>query len=77
MSWPMSHLYVASNIINDIPVKIKNNSQYFMGTLAPGAIHFRKNYDREEKRKSHLYNNIDKSDIKIYTEKRKSNVIEL
>jgi hypothetical protein len=77
MPFPMSHLYIAQNILNNIPVKIKDISQYYLGTLAPDAIHFRKNYDRSQKRKSHLYINLEKYDLEYFTEKWKTNVIEL
>ena len=76
MAWPMSHLYVAQNILNSLPIEIKNISQYYLGALAPDAIHFRLNYERDLKRISHLYINIDKSDIKYYSEKWEKNVVE-
>ena len=76
MAWPMSHLYVAKNILYSFPIELKDISQYYLGTLAPDAVYFRQNYQRDLKRISHLYTNIDKSDIDYYSEKWKKNVIE-
>ena len=76
MAWPMSHLYVAQNILNSLPIELKDIPQYYLGTLTPDAVHFRLNYERDLKRISHLYINIDKSDIKYFSEKWEKNAIE-
>jgi hypothetical protein len=68
MAFPMSHLYIAQNILNNIPIPIKDISQYYLGTLAPDAIHFRKNYNRNQKRESHLYINLEKYDLEYFIE---------
>jgi hypothetical protein len=73
----MSHLYIAQNILNNLPIKIKDISQYYLGTLAPDAVHFRKNYNRSQKRKSHLYTDLEKNDLEYFTENWKINTIEL
>lgn len=69
----MSHLFIAENILNNIP--IKNIPQYYLGTLAPDAVHFRKEYDRNQKRTSHLYINLDKSDLENYVNNWRNNVV--
>ena len=71
----MSHFYIAQNILNTVPLDIGNISQYYLGSVAPDAIHFRKNYERNQKRISHLYINLEKGNIECFTEKWKTNVI--
>ena len=75
MSWPMSHLYIAQNILSTGKINVKNISQYYLGTIAPDAIHFRDNYDRSQKRVSHLYEKIDKSNIDNYVKEWELNTI--
>jgi hypothetical protein len=77
MAFPMSHLYIAQNILDNMPIKPKDIPHYFLGTLAPDAIHFRKNYSRSLKRKSHLYINLEKHDLEKFVESWRTNVIEL
>jgi hypothetical protein len=73
----MSHLYIVQNILNNIPIKLKDISQYYLGTLAPDAIYFRENYNRSLKRKSHLYINLEKYKLEYFIENWKTNVIKL
>jgi hypothetical protein len=54
MPLPMVHLAVARKITKDFN-KINNLSLYYLGAIAPDAIHMRKNQVPEDKQKSHLY----------------------
>jgi hypothetical protein len=75
MAYPMSHLYIAEHLLKDLPKTIENTSQYYLGTLAPDAVHFRKNYDRQEKEISHLYADLAKDNIDIFTGNWKANIM--
>lgn len=54
MPLPMVHLAVAKKIINDFD-RINNLSMFYLGAIAPDAIHMRENPVGEDKPKSHLY----------------------
>jgi len=77
MPWPMSYLYISENTKDFLPAKIKNLSQYYLGTIAPDAVHFRRNYTRDQKKFSHLYMDIDKSNVDLYIENWEFNVKKL
>jgi len=56
MAFTMAHLYIAKNIYEKIPdiIKIKDLSQFYLGTIAPDAVHNRADYISDYKRASHL-----------------------
>lgn len=54
MPLPMVHLAVARKIISNFS-EINNLPLYYLGAIAPDAIHMRKNQVPEDKQKSHLY----------------------
>jgi hypothetical protein len=60
MPYSMSHLYIAQTVLEEGSLNIDNVEQYYLGTLAPDAVHFRKNYDILQKRISHLYENLER-----------------
>ena len=74
MPWPMSHLYIAQNTFNFIPIEGKDISQYYLGTIAPDAIHFRQNYIRVQKAATHLYNDILEYNDENFSKKWKTNI---
>jgi len=53
MPLPIVHLGVARNLLNNI--KFKDISSYYLGAIAPDAVHMRENYKGENKRISHLH----------------------
>ena len=54
MSFTMSHLYVAKNIYNIYSESIRDLAQFYLGTIAPDAVHNRENYISDYKKASHL-----------------------
>ncbi len=55
MPFTMTHLYIAKNIYKFSNISIKDLSQFYLGTIAPDAVHNRANYKPEYKKLSHLY----------------------
>lgn len=53
MPFPMTHLYIAYNIINKTPY-LKKPNDFMLGALAPDSVHFRNNYVSDMKFNSHL-----------------------
>lgn len=60
MPLPIVHLGVAKNLLDKI--KVDNISSYYLGSIAPDAVHMRENSKREDKNTSHLHN----TDIEIW-----------
>ncbi len=58
MPFPLIHLKIAT-LLNDFPQN--NFSQFYLGSIAPDAIHMRKNATRDDKRKIHFFQ-VDKID---------------
>ena len=52
MPLPMLHLLIAHNVSDALDIDSK--SQFYLGNIAPDAIHMRKVWTREEKRSLHL-----------------------
>lgn len=50
----MTHLHIAKNIYQRFPEKIKDLSQFYLGNLAPDAVHNRAGYISDYKKISHL-----------------------
>jgi len=50
----MTHLCIARNIQQLFPEKIGNLSQFYLGTIAPDAVHNRAGYISDFKKASHL-----------------------
>lgn len=50
----MTHLCIAEKIYQLYPAKIKNLSQFYLGSVAPDAVHNRANYISDYKKASHL-----------------------
>ena len=53
MPHPMIHLAVAKHILDNHP-EIKKPEQFYLGSLAPDAVHFREGFHRQMKKTSHL-----------------------
>ncbi|ANW98940.1 hypothetical protein CSTERTH_07845 [Thermoclostridium stercorarium subsp. thermolacticum DSM 2910] len=54
MPFHMTHLHIAKNIYRALPEAIENLPQFYLGNIAPDAIHNRKGYKSDYKRISHL-----------------------
>jgi len=54
MPFPMTHLYIAQKIAESFPRLAADYPQFFLGTLAPDAVHFREGFTGDDKKKSHL-----------------------
>ena len=72
MPYPMSHLYISETLLKKL--KPNNIPQYYLGSLAPDAVHFRKDYTISHKRISHLYENLDRENLDAFIKNWKSNV---
>lgn len=59
MSGMITHLAIANRIINLLPDEtIVNRNLYYLGSIAPDAIHSREGYTRKDKKHSHLRDDI-------------------
>lgn len=59
MAGLITHLVIANEIIKIIPEGvIKDTGMFFMGSIAPDAVHARENYVRSYKKHSHFRDNI-------------------
>jgi len=54
MPFTMTHLHTAKNIYRMCPENISDLSQFYLGTIAPDAVHNRENYISDYKKASHL-----------------------
>jgi hypothetical protein len=54
MPFQMTHLHIAKNIHQLFPETIKDLSQFYLGTVAPDAVHNRAGYISDYKKASHL-----------------------
>ena len=66
MPYPMSHFYIAENILAGKGLAVNNAPQFYLGTLGPDAVHFRKDYSRAQKRVSHIYDNLDRGNLEVF-----------
>jgi hypothetical protein len=55
MALPMVHLITAEKAVRSYGLPVVDEPAYFLGTLAPDAVHMRDGYEFEWKRKTHLY----------------------
>ena len=74
MPYPMSHFYIAEYLLGTEKIKIKDIPQFYLGTLAPDAVHFRKGYSRIQKMTSHLYISLNKRNTDEFVDNWKNNV---
>lgn len=54
MPYQMVHIHIAKKVLELNPYVIKNYPQYYLGSLAPDAVHFRTDFDAKDKKASHL-----------------------
>jgi len=53
MPFMMTHFHIAYNILKTTP-QIKKPGEFLLGSIAPDSVHFRKPYDSDMKKLSHL-----------------------
>jgi hypothetical protein len=73
MAYPMTHLYIAKKMLDNSLIHIDNVPQYFLGSIVPDAVEWRKTYD---KRISHLCNDEEKWGFITDYENWSGNVLE-
>lgn len=83
MPFPMVHLCIAGEILKLNP-RLKNHSDFYMGSLVPDAVHFRPDFSGDDKKSSHLcvggevwgkiFNNDEWADnvLRFYKEQKKN-----
>ncbi len=54
MPFQMTHLHIAKNLHQRFPVTIKDLPQFYLGNVAPDAVHNRAGYISDYKKVSHL-----------------------
>lgn len=54
MPFQMTHLHIAKNIYQRFPETIKDLPQFYLGNIAPDAVHNRAGYISDYKKASHL-----------------------
>ena len=54
MAYPMSHLCVAKKIVDLSQGKIRDLPQFYLGNIAPDAVHFREDFTGVDKKETHL-----------------------
>ncbi|HEY8421148.1 MAG TPA: zinc dependent phospholipase C family protein [Thermoclostridium sp.] len=54
MPFHMTHLHIAKNICSHLPESIKDLPQFYLGNIAPDAVHNRADYKSDYKKTSHL-----------------------
>jgi len=54
MPFTMTHLIIADNLSKVITKHIKDFPQFYLGNIAPDAVHYRSNYTSDYKKVSHL-----------------------
>lgn len=54
MPFQLTHLHIAKRLHQLRPNRINDLSQFYLGTIAPDAVHNRVGYISDDKKKSHL-----------------------
>jgi hypothetical protein len=54
MPFQMTHLHISKKIHQRFPETIKNLPQFYLGTVAPDAVHYRAGYVSDYKKAAHL-----------------------
>jgi len=76
MPYAMTHLIVADNVSKVFAKHIKNLPQFYLGNIAPDAVHNRANYISDYKKDSHLCVGDEKWGMTTNTDEWKNNIID-
>ena len=60
MAFTMTHLIISKNISEMFASQIESLPQFYLGSIAPDAVHNRANYNLENKKTSHLITGTEK-----------------
>ena len=77
MPFTMTHLIISKNIAEKFAGRIKSLPQFYLGTIAPDAVHNRANYVSEYKKASHLITGTEKWGMTTDHDGWKENIITL
>ena len=75
MPYTMTHLIIADKLSEKFKDHIKNTPQFYLGNIAPDAVHNRSNYTSDHKRASHLCVGEEKWGMITNNDEWKNNVI--
>ena len=76
MPYAMTHLIVTDNVSKVFAKHIKNLPQFYLGNIAPDAVHNRANYISDYKKNSHLCVGDEKWGMTTNTDEWKNNIID-
>jgi hypothetical protein len=75
MAFTMTHLIISKNISEIFANQINSLPQFYLGTIAPDAVHNRENYNSEYKKASHLITGTQKWGFITDNDAWKSNIL--
>jgi len=75
MAFTMTHLIIAKNISEIFANHIKSLPQFYLGSIAPDAVHYRDDYNSDYKKASHLNTSADKWGMMTDYDDWESNII--
>ncbi|MCL1794026.1 MAG: zinc dependent phospholipase C family protein [Oscillospiraceae bacterium] len=75
MAFTMTHLIISKNISESFAGQIEDLPQFYLGSIAPDAVHNRANYISEHKKASHLISGTEKWGFTTENEAWKNNVV--
>jgi hypothetical protein len=75
MAFTMTHLIISKNVFEIFTGHIENLSQFYLGSIAPDAVHNRANYNSEFKKASHLITGTEKWGFITENDDWKNNII--
>jgi len=75
MPYAMTHLIIADNVNKVLTKHIRNLPQFYLGNIAPDAVHYRANYISDYKKDSHLCGGDETWGMIINIDRWKNNVI--
>lgn len=75
MAFTMTHLIISKNISEIFAGYIGSLPQFYLGSVAPDAVHYREDYDSEYKKASHLNTSIERWGMMMDYDDWESNII--
>ena len=75
MAFTMTHLIISKNISEVFENQIESLPQFYLGSIAPDAVHYRANYISDYKKASHLITGTEMWGMITYYDEWKHNVV--
>jgi len=75
MAFTMTHLIISKNISEVFKNQIESLPQFYLGSIAPDAVHYRANYISDYKKASHLITSTEIWGMTTYYDEWKYNVV--